>query len=83
MVAKPESGDDKVRLLKLCGLPDTPDQYDINLDSDVIGLDPELNARLHAKGFTNEQVQEIYDLANERLVPLILEMAAEFKQIAN
>lgn len=79
MVAKPESEDDKVRLLKLCGLPDTPDQYDINLDSDVIGLDPELNARLHAKGFTNEQVQEIYDLANERLVPLILEMAAEFQ----
>ena len=41
--------------------------------------DPEVNARLHAKGLTPEQVQEVYDLAAEKLVPLIAELAGDFK----
>jgi hypothetical protein len=45
----------------------------------MIDIDPELNARLHAKGFTNDQLQEVYDLATEKMVPMILEMAAEFQ----
>lgn len=79
MMPIPETDEDKNRLLKLLGVPDSTDQYTVNLSSDVIDIDPELNARLHAKGFTNEQVQEIYDLATEKLVPMILNMAAEFQ----
>lgn len=79
MVPLPETDDDKKRLQKIMGLPDSADLYQVNLQSDVIDIDPELNARLHAKGFTNDQVQEIYDLATEKLVPMILEMAAEFQ----
>lgn len=79
MVPLPETDEDKKRIQKIMGLPDTADLYQVNLQSDVIDIDPELNARLHAKGFTNEQVQEIYDLATEKLVPMILEMAAEFQ----
>ena len=79
MVPLPETEDDKKRLQKIMGLPDSADLYQVNLQSDVIDIDPELNARLHAKGFTNDQVQEIYDLATEKLVPMILEMAAEFQ----
>lgn len=79
MVPVPDTDDDRVRLLKLLGLPDTPDQYDIHLSSDLVEIDPELNARLHQKGFTCAQVQEVYDLATEKLVPLILEVAAEFQ----
>ena len=41
--------------------------------------DIELNRRLHAKGFAPEQVQEVYDLAVEKMVPMILDMAAEFQ----
>ena len=79
MIPLPETDDDKKRIQKIMGLPDTADLYQVNLQSDVIDIDPELNARLHAKGFTNDQVQEIYDLATEKLVPMILEMAAEFQ----
>ena len=79
MVATPETDDDKLRLFKLLGLPESADQYQVTLNSDIVAIDPELNARLHAKGFTNDQVQEIYDLATEKLVPMILEMAAEFQ----
>jgi hypothetical protein len=79
MVPLPETDEDKKRIQKLLGVPETADQYQVDLQSDVIDIDPELNARLHAKGFTNEQVQEIYDLATEKLVPLILEMATEFQ----
>lgn len=79
MVPTPDTPDDRLRLLKLMGLPDTPDHYDITLSSDLVSIDPELNARLHKKGFTCEQVQEVYDLATEKLVPLILEVAAEFQ----
>ncbi|HAJ89546.1 MAG TPA: hypothetical protein DCM27_00810 [Rhodospirillaceae bacterium] len=79
MIALPETDEDRKRIQKIMGLPDSADLYQVNLQSDVIEIDPELNARLHAKGFTNEQVQEIYDLATEKLVPMILEMAAEFQ----
>lgn len=79
MVPLPETDEDKKRLQKIMGLPDTADLYQVDLQSDLINIDPELNARLHAKGFTNEQVQEIYDLATEKLVPMILDMAAEFQ----
>jgi len=79
MVALPETDEDKKRLQKILGRPDTVEEYQVHLQNDFIDIDPELNARLHAKGFTNDQVQEIYDLATEKLVPMILEMAAEFQ----
>lgn len=41
--------------------------------------DAEVNRRLHEKGLTQEQVQEVYDLAAERLVPMVAELAAEFQ----
>lgn len=79
MLPLPESDDDRKRLYKAMGVPDTADQYQITLPNDFLTVDPELNQRLHGKGFTGEQVQEVYSLAAERMVPLILEMAAEFQ----
>jgi len=70
---------DRGRMLKLIGVPDTPEGYQVNLPCDYLEVDPDLNARLHGKGFTPEQVQEVYDLAAEKLVPMILQMAAEFQ----
>lgn len=55
-------------------LPETPDAYDITLKDDMLSIDNAVNARLHAKGFTNEQVQEVYDLAAEKLIPMIAQM---------
>lgn len=41
--------------------------------------DAEINARLHQMGFTQEQAQEVYNLAAEKLIPMIAELAAEFQ----
>ena len=75
----PQNDEDKKALHRLLGCPETANGYDVTVPSDVIGIDPELNARLHEKGFTNEQVQEVYDLATEKLVPLILDLVGEFQ----
>lgn len=79
MMPIPESDEDKVRLHKMLGCPDSPDGYEVTLSNEFLDIDPDLNERLHSKGFTSAQVQEVYDLAGEKLVPLILEMAAEFQ----
>jgi len=79
MVPVPQTEGDRARLLKLLGVPDTPDGYQVTLPCDYLEVDSELNTRLHGKGFTPEQVQEVYNLAAEKFVPMILEMAAEFQ----
>jgi hypothetical protein len=71
--------DDKGRIYKALGVPDSPDQYNVNCDHGMFTTDAELNARLHAEGFTPQQVQMVYDLAAEKLVPMILELSADFK----
>ena len=38
-----------------------------------------VNQRLHAAGLTPAQVQTVYDLAAERFVPLVHDMAAQFE----
>ncbi|MCB1558069.1 MAG: hypothetical protein KDJ50_04005 [Alphaproteobacteria bacterium] len=79
MMPVPESDEDKKRLHKMLGCPESAEDYDITVGNEFLAIDPDLNSRLHQKGFTVEQVQEVYDLAGEKLVPLILEMAAEFQ----
>lgn len=59
--------------------PETAEGYCIACDHGLFAPDPEINARLHAAGFTPDQAQLLYDLAAERLVPLLGEMAAEFQ----
>lgn len=59
--------------------PDSPDAYDIKTDHGLFTPDGDINARLHGKGLSNDQVQEVYDLAAEKMVPLIVQMAQEFQ----
>lgn len=59
--------------------PASPDEYCVNCDHGLFTPDKDLNTRLHAGGFTQEQAQMVYDLAAERMVPMILEIAGEFK----
>jgi len=68
------------RLSKTPSIPKTPDEYSIDCSHHgLFDIDTDLNARLHAKGFTNEQVQTVYDLAAEKMVPLIIQMAADYQ----
>lgn len=58
--------------------PNSPDDYCINCEHGMFEPDAEVNKRLHAKGMSEEQVQEVYNLAAERLVPMIKEIANDF-----
>lgn len=60
-------------------VPQSPEDYGIKLDDPLLQSDPEINARLHAAGFTRQQAQLVYDLAAERLTPMIAEVAAVFE----
>lgn len=67
------------RFRAMLGVPESPDAYEIRAPHELCCADAEVNRRLHAAHFTNEQVQLVYELAAERLVPLIAEAAAEFE----
>jgi hypothetical protein len=71
--------EERARWRKVIGVPDSPEGYAIDAAHDMCGPDPEVNRRLHEAGFTCRQAQLVYDLAAERLLPLIAEAAAEFE----
>ncbi|HBR68548.1 MAG TPA: hypothetical protein DEA55_04135 [Rhodospirillaceae bacterium] len=58
--------------------PKSPEEFCIDCSHGLFQPDMEVNKRLHAKGFSHEQAQEVYDLAAERMIPMIMDMAAEF-----
>lgn len=71
---QPEGPDDREareRILAALGRPARAEEYAIAVRSELVQPDPELNARLHAAGFTQDQAQLLYDLAAERLVPTL------------
>lgn len=64
--------DEETRALSI---PETPEQYRIDILEDYLERDPEVEAVLHRAGFTEEQVQLVYDLAAEKLAPLMADVA--------
>jgi len=58
-------------------VPASPDEYRIEARNTLLEPDPEINARLHEAGFSQEQAQLVYDLAADYVMPLIDETAAE------
>jgi hypothetical protein len=78
-IPEPTDEETRARFLRAAGVPASPEEYQIRVRDDLFEPDAELNSRLHAKGFNAEQVQEVYDLAVEKMVPLVMEMAAEFQ----
>lgn len=59
--------------------PKSPEEYCIDCSHGLFEPDPEVNARIHSKGFTHEQAQELYNIAAEKMMPMIAEIAAEFQ----
>ncbi len=59
--------------------PDGPDGYAIEPRHDLCCPDAAINQRLHEAGFSQPQAQLVYDLAAERLLPLIAEAAGQFE----
>jgi hypothetical protein len=61
----------QARLMRALGVPEAPDQYQIESHSDLIEPDPAINAKLHEAGFTARQAQLVYDLAADHLLPVL------------
>ncbi len=60
-------------------IPGRPEDYQISLKNEFFGPDPDVNRLLHGAGFTQEQAQLVYDIACERLMPMVAEIAALFE----
>jgi hypothetical protein len=67
------------RLRRALGVPASSEDYRIEIRDELVAPTPELNARLHEAGFTQEQAQLIYDLAAEHLLPVIDDAVAELR----
>ncbi|MAS87658.1 MAG: hypothetical protein CMH30_06755 [Micavibrio sp.] len=67
------------QLKKMLGVPEMPDLYDVKIDHGLFDVDPIVNQKLHEKMFTADQVQMVYDLAGEFLIPMISKIAAEYE----
>lgn len=70
---------DKQKMQQALGVPSTARDYSIKIDHELFTVDDEINDRLHEAGFTPQQVQLVYDLAAEKMVPLIIELARDFE----
>lgn len=71
--------DEIARFRAAMGIPDSAEAYSIREPHPLCCADADVNARLYAAGFSNDQAQLVYELAAERLLPLIAEAAAEFE----
>jgi len=70
---------DPVQLRRALGAPETPEGYCVACDHGLFEPDAEINGRLFEAGYTPAQAQLLYDLAAERMMPLIQHLAAEFQ----
>lgn len=71
--------EERIRYRRAIGVPDAPDGYAIEAKHDLCCADDGINQRLHQAGFSQPQAQLVYDLAAERLLPLIAEAASQFE----
>lgn len=66
-------------------MPESYDKYQINIPNELLDHDEELFKQFYAHGFTNDQAQFVYDLANERVIPVLDQLTVNFeaqKQLA-
>ena len=81
MVPMPGADDreGRTRLLRALGVPASAEDYRIDARDELVEPVPEINARLHEAGFTQEQAQLVYDLAADHLLPVIDDAMGELR----
>ena len=75
--AAPEASLDDADAAPRPDIPADPDGYEIATASDLVAPDPEVNKRLHQAGFTQDQAQLVYKLAEDYLLPAVSEAYGE------
>lgn len=71
--------DENLIKTNLRNIPDSFDKYEINIPNPILERDDEILQRFHKCGFSNEQAQLVYDLANERVIPVIDQLTINFE----
>lgn len=63
-----------------CGtMPASPEEYQITFKNPKLVMDEEMNRYLFELGFTNEQLQAVYDLAADKIIPLLEDLSADYR----
>ncbi len=70
-----EKADDKMSVLR----PEKPEDYQIEIRSPLMKNDLEINKRLFELGLSNEQAQGIYDLAADKIIPILETLSETFR----
>lgn len=70
---------DQNKIKMLMGIPESADGYEVQLQNDLLERDPAIEKLLHENGFSSQQVQIVYDLAAQNLIPMIVDLASEFQ----
>ena len=73
------SEEEKREFYTKIGVPQTAQNYQLTMKSDLLAPDEQVNQRLYELGFTNEQAQAVYDLAAEKVLPIIEELAKDYE----
>lgn len=77
--SEPEDRAAEERLFAALGRPMNPSDYMIEKKAEWLDRDQEIDQQLHAAGFTNRQAQLVYDLAADRIAPLLDAALAELE----
>jgi len=60
-------------------MPASYEDYQVEIKSPLLDRDDEVFKRMFENGFTNQQAQLVYDLANERVLPFLEELTVSFE----
>lgn len=71
--------EEKDAFFRAMGVPENAKEYKIEIKEKLLASDPEVNEKLRKLGFTPKQVQAVYDLAAEKVIPLLKPMACEYE----
>jgi len=71
--------EEREAFLRALGVPASAEEYKIDIKDKLISSDPEVNERLRKLGFTQKQLQAVYDLAVERVLPCVYELARDYE----
>jgi hypothetical protein len=67
------------KLSKRPFVPKSHHDYCIDCTHGYFDPDEDLNRRFHERGFTQDQVQFVYDMAAQKMMPLIVQMATGYE----
>ncbi len=71
--------EERKAFFRALGVPDDYRDYKVEVTEKLLASDPLVNKKLWDLGFTPKQVQAVYDLAAEKIIPLLQNMACQYE----